>query len=119
MAAWLLPWDSHKSATHSKIPRPLLPRCQPCSSSAQALARNIQYRWLPPEQVPAAPDAKFFPGLPPTGTQPLAGPIARQVRAASCLRSSLGLYCVYVLIPAHPARLLLQRARLRLNSTSL
>lgn len=28
------------------------------------MARNIRYLRLPPTELPAAPDAKFFPGLP-------------------------------------------------------
>lgn len=37
----------------------------------QALARTVMYKYLPPQQLPVAPDAKYFPGLAPAGTQPL------------------------------------------------
>jgi hypothetical protein len=47
--------------------------------NVQALARTIRYMGLPPERLPAAPDAKFFPGLPPPGTQPTSQPVTRQV----------------------------------------
>ncbi|GAB4822327.1 hypothetical protein N2152v2_009373 [Parachlorella kessleri] len=44
-----------------------------------ALARTISYKYLDPSKMPAAPDARFFPGLPAEGTRPLAGPIARMI----------------------------------------
>lgn len=37
----------------------------------QVAARTAWYKGLPPNQLPAAPDAKFFPGLPPAGTKAL------------------------------------------------
>jgi hypothetical protein len=45
----------------------------------QAYCRNIQYKNLPPAQVTAAPEAQWFPGLPPAGTRPL-GDVAVTVR---------------------------------------
>ena len=45
----------------------------------QAFCRNIQYKQLPPDQITAAPEAKFFPGLPPAGTTPL-GDVTVMVR---------------------------------------
>jgi hypothetical protein len=46
---------------------------QHCCASwhLQAYCRTLQYQHLPPEQVTAAPEAKWFPGLPPAGTAPL------------------------------------------------
>ncbi len=49
----------------------------------QALARTIRYKYLPPEALPEAPDAKLFPGVPPAGTKATAQPIVKKVPAIS------------------------------------
>ena len=46
-----------------------------------ALARSISYQYLEPSSMPAAPDARFFPGLPVEGTRPATGPVQRMVSA--------------------------------------
>jgi hypothetical protein len=65
----------------------------------QAFCRNIQYKHLPPEQVTAAPEAKWFPGLAPAGTAPLGEvtvmvgttgePLPSRVHIPTCMASSL------------------------------
>ena len=48
-----------------------------------ALARTIIYKYSDPRKLPVAPDAQFFPGLPPAGTQPSKAPVTRSVRPPS------------------------------------
>ena len=45
------------------------------------MARDLMYRSLPVSELPVAPEAQYFPGLPPAGTQPSDTPITATVRS--------------------------------------
>jgi hypothetical protein len=61
--------------------------CPAATIYLQVVARTVLYKVLPANQLPEAPDAKFFPGKPPASTKPL-GTVSVKVRillaAATC-----------------------------------
>ncbi|WIA13985.1 hypothetical protein OEZ85_002548 [Tetradesmus obliquus] len=60
-------------------------------------ARTAWYKGLPPNQLPAAPDAKFFPGLPPAGTEALdAARVKIKGTTADSYWQGLGLWAMAV-----------------------
>ena len=50
----------------------------------QAYARTLRYLYAPIDSLEASPDAPFFPGVPPAGTQPTASPVTQTVSTSAC-----------------------------------